>query len=314
MQQLTIGSEFPQNKEISIAEIFYKYLSFWPFFLVLLLISTSLAWVYLRYKLPVYQSTATLLIKDDKSSNPGKGLEDAFDMFGSKKNVENEIKVLQSKTLMREVVENLHLYAPITVEGRVTNQSGYVSSPIVIEVNDPDSIIAVDKIPFAYNDASQSLTIENAQYNLNHWYTTPFGVLQFLPNKFYHHGDKSGEKYKYYFSIQDVKNTANGYLGALKISSSSQESSVIDLSINDQVAQRGGDILNELLSVYNEAAILDKNMLASNTLKFVQGRLKFVVNELDSVEGQLQNFKSHNKITDISEQGKIYLQTVASND
>ena len=59
---------------------------------------------------------------------------------------------------------------------------------------------------------------------------------------------------------------------------------------------------------------LDKNVLAANTLKFVQDRLKFVVNELDSVEGKLQNFKAHNKITDISAQGQIFLQTVAAND
>ncbi len=73
----------------------------------------------LRYKMPVYQTTATLLIKDDKSSTPASELQDAFDMFGAKKNVENEVEVLQSKTLMKEVVENLHLYAPVFIEGRV---------------------------------------------------------------------------------------------------------------------------------------------------------------------------------------------------
>ncbi len=61
--------------------------------------SFSVAWIYLRYKLPVYQTTATLLIKDDKNSSPNTDLMDAFDMFGSKKNVENEVEVLQSKTL-----------------------------------------------------------------------------------------------------------------------------------------------------------------------------------------------------------------------
>ena len=78
--------------------------------------------------------------------------------------------------------------------------------------------------------------------------------------------------------------------------------------------KRGEDILNELLVVYNRAAILDKNVLAANTLKFVEDRLKYVVNELDSVEGQLQNYKARNKIADISAQGQIFLQTVAAND
>ena len=59
---------------------------------------------------------------------------------------------------------------------------------------------------------------------------------------------------------------------------------MIDLSIEGEVPKRGEDILNELLVVYNQAAILDKNVLAANTLKFVEDRLKYVVNELDSVE------------------------------
>ena len=58
-------------------------------------------------------------------------------MFGSKKNVENEVEVLQSKTLMQQVVKDLHLYAPIYVQGRVLNQSAYIFSPIVIEARDP---------------------------------------------------------------------------------------------------------------------------------------------------------------------------------
>ncbi len=89
---------------------------------------------------------------------------------------------------------------------------------------------------------------------------------------------------------------------------------MIDLTIEGEIPKRGEDILNELLIVYNQAAILDKNLLAANTLKFVEDRLKYVVNELDSIEGKLQNYKASNKITDISAQGQIFLQTVATND
>ena len=59
---------------------------------------------------------------------------------------------------------------------------------------------------------------------------------------------------------------------------------------------------------------MDKNVLAANTLKFVNERLRYVESDLDSVEESLQRFKAKNKITDISAQGQIYLQTVAAND
>ena len=117
-----------------------------------------------------------------------------------------------------------------------------------------------------------------------------------------------------YFSLATVKAAANDILKQINISPSSKQSTVIDLSINGEVPQRGEDILNELLNVYNKAAILDKNVLTANTLKFINERLSYVERDLDSVEGTLQRFKAKNKITDISAQGQIYLQTVAAND
>jgi len=314
MRQSINSTEGEIPNEDSLADLIYKYLAYWPIFLLLLFICMSGAWIYLRYKVPVYKSTATLLIKDDKKGADSKDIMEALDIFGSKKTVENEVEVLKSKTLMQEVVRNLHLYASLIVGGRVTSQSAYMESPIVIIAKDPDSIRNTPKIPFKYNDGNQSVTIEDKNYSIKQWVTTPFGILEFLPNKYYIAAANLQNKDHFFFSLSTVKGTANGLLSAINILSSSKESTVIDLSIDDEIPQRGEDILNELLVVYNRAAIMDKNVLAANTLNFVQDRLKFVVNELDSVEGKLQNYKAQNKIVDISAQGQIFLETVAAND
>jgi len=316
MQKTTNTNELEENEEVSLGDLFYKFIPYWPFFLMLVIISVAGAWVYLRYKLPVYQTTATLLIKDDKSSTPASELQDAFDMFGAKKNVENEVEVLQSKTLMKEVVENLHLYAPVFVRGRVIHQSAYVLSPIIVEVKYPDSIKAVKEVHFYYNNRVKTIVIHDVTYRVNQWEATPYGIIRFLPNPNYYPAVEPAKEKPdyYYFSLIPVKNAADQVLRQVNINPSSQQSTVIDLSIQGEVPERGEDILNQLLRVYNQAAILDKNQLAANTLKFVNERLAYVSNELDSVEKVLQNFKSKNRITDISAQGQIYLQTVAAND
>lgn len=317
MQQTNQNPEFEETEEVSISDLFYKFLPYWPIFVLLLMVITTGAWIYLRYTLPVYQTTATLLIKDDKNTPPNANdMMQAFDMFGSKKNVENEVEVLQSKTLMQQVVKDLHLYAPIFVHGRVLNQSAYIFSPIVIEARDPDSIKMVKKVPFTYNNSTATVNIDQTTYPLNQWVNTRFGVLKFLPNQYYSSADdlKKENENNFYFSLTTVKNAANNILNEVNISPSSKQSTVIDLSIKGQVPKRGEDILNDLLKVYTQAAILDKNVLAANTLKFVNERLKFVESDLDSVERSLQEFKAKNKITDISAQGQIYLQTVAAND
>ena len=313
MHQQITSNEIEEAEEVSIGDFFYKFLPYWPYFLLLLILSMSGAWFYLRYKRPIYETTATILIKDDKNT-PNPDLLDALDIFGSKKNVENEMEVLRSKSLMQEVVKNLHLYAPVTVEGRVLNQSAYLLSPIVIEAKDPDSVKFTNKIPFTYNFRNQTVGINQSIYLLGQWESTPFGILKFLPNKYYKPTNNSDKDNSFYFSLVSIKKAANSILDQIKISSSSKQSTVIELGIEGEVPKRAEDILNELLQVYDQAAILDKNVLAANTLKFVQDRLKFVSNELDSVERQLQSFKARNKITDISAQGQIFLQSVADND
>lgn len=305
--------ESENSEEISLGDLFYKFLPYWPFFVLLLIISLSAGWVYLRYTLPVYKTTATILIKDDQKNAAADEMMQAFDMFGSKKNVENEVQVLQSKTLMQEVVKNLHLYAPVFADGRVLDQSAYLISPIVIEAKHPDSLKSVKRIPLIYQRNNTSVEIDNVSYPLNEWVLTRYGVLKFLYNKYFSTSEND-EKTTYFFSLNKVKNTANNILSQIYIGPSSKQSTVIDLNIEGDVPKKGEDILNELLKVYQQAAILDKNVLAANTLKFVNDRLSYVVNELDSVEGRLQHFKASNKITDISAQGQIYLQTVAVND
>ena len=317
MQSHNNEVEFEETDEVSISDLVDKFVPYWPIFVILLILTLSGAWIYLRYASPVYQTTATLLIKDDKNApSNANDMMQAFDMFGSKKNVENEVEVLQSKTLMQQVVKDLHLYAPIFAQGRVVNQSAYIFSPVVIEAKYPDSIETVKKVPFIYNTSENTVNIDHINYPLNQWVQTPFGILKFLPNKYFTSGEglRKEKENNFYFSLTTVKNAANSVLNEVNISPSSKQSTVIDLSIQGQVPKRGEDILNDLLKVYTQAAILDKNVLAANTLKFVNERLQYVENDLDSVEGNLQQFKAKNKITDISTQGQIYLQTVAAND
>lgn len=314
MQSKYTPPEAEETEEVSVADVFYKYLSYWPMFLLLLVTFLAGAWIYLRYTVPVYETTATLLIKDDKTSNPGTDLMNALNIFGSQKNVENEVEVLQSKTLMQEVVKNLHLYAPVFIKGRVITQSAYLKSPVVIEAKYPDSLVKSEKVEFKYDDFTNSVKFDHRTIPLNQWDSTSHGILKFIPNKYYKNHDSIKNDIDYYFSIGKVKTTANDILKQVSIAPSSQQSTVIDLSIKDEIPKRGEDILNELLTVYDKAAIEDKNVLASNTLKFINERLGFVEKDLDSVERTLQRFKAQNRITDISAQGQIYLQTVAGND
>ena len=87
--------ESGDSQEVTLSEIIDKYTPYWPWFLLLLLFSLAGSWFYLRNKNPVYQTTASILIKDDKKGAGAMDPLEAFDMFGGKKSVENEVEMGQ---------------------------------------------------------------------------------------------------------------------------------------------------------------------------------------------------------------------------
>ena len=310
-----IVHESTDSHELSLNEVFDKYIPYWPWFVLLLIMGLSAARLYLRYENPVYQTTASILVKDESKGTGAFDPLETFDLFGGKKLVENEVEILKSKTLMQEVVQNLHLYATVKVSGRVHTSSGYIASPVSIRLKNLDSLKVVKNIPFDFDELESTVLIDKIKYNLNTWQNTPYGSLMFVPNVNYKdkfNGRDSEEKFS--FSLNTIKNMGNSLLSQLTVSPSGKSSSVINISLSGEAPKRNEDILNELLKAYNQAAILDKNILAANTLKFVDDRLKYVVHELDSVEGSLQSFRSGNKLTNIGAQGQIFLETVAQND
>ena len=311
-----------QNNRIKINEevednffqqLVLKYVPYWPMFLMALCLAGCIAYVYLRYAIPVYEATATILIKDEKKGNEDSKLMESLDQISSKKIVENEIEVLQSRTLMVNVVKALSLYAPIYDEGRIHTISAYTLSPVSIESPNPDSIISSDKIRLSYDKKNQTVLLDSKYtYPINQIVSTPFGLLKFVPNKYYDVSDTVS--HKFYFELMDPDNVALGLLSGLKVEASGKLSSVIDLTFRDKIPQRAEDILNQLLHAYDMSSIYEKDKLASNTLSFVQERLNAVAHDLDSIEKKVQQYKSGKDAVDISAQGQLYLQNVSSND
>jgi len=311
-------NNYKTNEEVEenlIQQFVSKYTPYWPMFVIAAIISVSIAYIYLRWAIPVYEATATIIIKDEKKGNEDSKLMESLDQISSKKIVENEIEILQSRTLMVNVVNDLGLYAPVYDEGKVNSISAYVLSPISIISPNPDSMETPDaKIYFSYDNKNQTVLLNNQhRYPINQIVNTPYGNLKFVPNVNFEHSDNK-TKQKFYFELLSPSGVASSLLTGLKAEASSKLSSVIDLSFRDQVPKRAEDILNQLLHAYDLASIAEKDKLASNTLSFVQVRLSAVAHDLDSIEKKIQQYKSGRDAVDVSAQGQMFLQNVSAND
>ena len=289
-----------------------RYIVYWPLFIITAALFLSCAFVYLRYTTPKFEATATIIIKDEKKGADDSKAMDALNMINTKKIIENEIEVLQSKSIMNNVVKSLHLYAQVFQKGKIRNVSAYAFSPVTIMSSNPDSLKPVAQIWLKYDEKTHGITLNDKYVGvINEWLNTPFGKLKFVPNKRY----SSFESDKpLYFSLNSTREVSNALLRDLQVISPNKLSSIISLTFQDEVPEKAEDVLNQLIYMYDRASVEEKNSLAKNTLQFVEERLNAVSKDLDSIEKTVQTYKTGTGASDISAQGQLYLQNVSNND
>lgn len=288
--------------------IWEKYFPYWPLFLIMACLSISIAYIYVRYRIPLYESSATLLIKDEKRGMEDTKTMESLNPISTKKTIENEIEILKSRALMLDVAKRLYLYAPVYEKGRVQNMSAYATCPVKIELREPEKLIEVEDIRLTVDKAAGTVIADNKTFKAGEWSPSPWGDIKFSLA-----GTSHGGSREMFFQLINLKKLTKGLQANLDVSSG-KVSSVINLKMKDQVPDRAEDILNTLVASYNRAAVADKNTLTHSTLAFLDERLAIVSGQLDSIEQKLQQYRSAKGAIDISSQGKLFLQNVSDND
>jgi uncharacterized protein involved in exopolysaccharide biosynthesis len=113
MEQQNIHSTEIET-ELNVRDIIQPYLKRWMWLIGSVIVSVTLAYLYLKRQVPIFEVASTVLIKDSKSNNVGTqdfaALRDisGIGKIGSN-GVENEMEIFKSKKLVREVVKTLGL-------------------------------------------------------------------------------------------------------------------------------------------------------------------------------------------------------------
>jgi tyrosine-protein kinase Etk/Wzc len=325
MRQTEQRNSFPDTFESTtsknaLSKLAFRYLPFWPIFVITIVLCLIISFIYLHYQTPIYQANATILLKATQSGNNNDVLQSLDVTSNTTKTVDNEIEVLRSRTLMRQVVRDMGLYAQTFAKGTLRDILIYPNPVKFIALN-PDALQNSANIPVSYKYvfSDHYILLGGKKYPLNTPVHTPYGDFIIKPDtnsltpdiqEKHNKPDKAG----YYLQIRSVQTEGLVLLGDLSVAQIGKQSSLIELKFNDPVPARSVDILDNLIRVYNKAGIDDKNETIANTLQFINSRLVTVTKDLNDVEGDLQKFKSANGIVDISDQGKNYLQNVNQND
>ncbi len=148
-------------------QVIYKYLPFWPLFLITTSITLAIAYIKLRAETRIYVATAKVLLKDPNKGSGDSKILDALNIFSEKKIVENEILVMRSSGLLSEVVKDLNLYSTVYNKGRVQTEELYnQNAPIWFTTTQPETVNGSMPYFFSINWKKKIVTIVCRYLNL----------------------------------------------------------------------------------------------------------------------------------------------------
>lgn len=306
------------EESIDIKKIYFNIIRNWKWVLLSLVTTLGTAFLYNRYAEPVYKARAAIMIKDEKKG--GAGLLDNpllkdLNLGEGGKLVDNEIEVLKSYDLMDAVVRKEQLFLDIKSKGNITNRSAYGKEiPVKIRIANPDTIsMPLDWSIIRQPDGNNWKLIygdRNRGLNLTYgkWYSINGLVLQVQKNNDYRiNTDSSNITDEYIVNLSPVKAAVASYLLALNVQAVNKTATIISLELMARSTEKARSALNALIDIYNSQGLEDKNIVNTNTLDFLNGRLAIIEKELRGVEGQVEKFKSANRITDVSTEALQYL-------
>lgn len=301
---------------------FKKYLriltKYWYIGVGILAACYFIAFLKIRYITPIYSTTTTIQIKDKSSfSSNNKNFLEGSSMFQPFKNLKNEIELIKSYNRIQLVVKELDVTWNYVLKGNVRNIEAYKDAPIQIEA---DSSLILTNTPIhikLIDDASFELTVQTPQTRLYNPFTFKYsdsinqsfslnktkfsygelihlGAFHFkiLKTSFFYIGDNENECI---VTARDLHFLTKKYKNKIDITES-QRSSIINISSSGPIVAREVDFLSKLTDVYIRKELEEKNLIATNTINFIDSQLNIISDSLKYAEDDIQSYREKNKM------------------
>jgi capsular exopolysaccharide synthesis family protein len=307
------NKQIPINNPGIIAEGM-KYVKYWYFFALALILSLGAAWLYLQTTVSKYKVSSTLLVQDDAKGDgllKGTAFSD-LNMFRSSKTVIDEMEVMRSRDLIHGVLKDLKMDVSYFYELPLKKRELYGNTlPVNVLLNRNNNQAYLQKLSLTIINDRQFILNENGKrtiYNFGYPVSRPQFNMTVVKGPAFSISDKV-----IHFRFVDLEQLAQAYSTAgLTVLPVIKDANTVVLSLLDAIPQRGIDILNALISRYNMENVNNKNIMALNTIKFIDGKLKFLTKNLSGVEQDVENYKRDNRITELSADAQMNLQSSGS--
>jgi tyrosine-protein kinase Etk/Wzc len=303
-EQQQINSNKSELWNMSLKDLFYKYVRFLPLFLLSVAIALFLAFGYLRYTTRIYSVTGSMLIKGNEQSGGGGSdkIENLLEGGNRSQNIQNEIELLKSTPLMERVVKKLKLQFSYTAKGKIKDYNIYNQGPFIIEafeIADSSSSFSMN-IKFI-NDHQFHVDNSQDKFETGELFRNSHGVFR-LAQK-----NRAATGSEFIISWQPAVNVAGGLAGGVRVQTKTPGTSILSISLQSTNAQMAADVVNHLMVEYDTMTVEQNNSANDQMLGFINARLETMNNELDTLQLQFLKYKQVNNLFDVEKQmGEIF--------
>ncbi|ROI02655.1 MULTISPECIES: tyrosine-protein kinase [unclassified Chryseobacterium] len=321
MKSNSLGQKSFEDNNGIVSEVIRPYVKKWYIFVISVFLLLIFAIFFIKISIPKYQIQAKVLIKDAKKSSSGTpeaSLLQGLTGFGGMQtnSIENEIEVLTSKKIAKEVVKSLNLQISVYNKGTFYDQELFdETSPVQINVVTNNSFEDLPKKPFDLKLIKDSIIITSPEFKTikttyNKLIKFPFANFIISRNKKFNPQrlKKIGNADNIYFTYSTIEDAVDNLQKEIEVKLVEKESTVLGLKMVYPEPNKAYAILNNLIMYYNEDAINDKNIEAKKTEEFIDDRIAIISKELGDVENKKERYKIDNKTVDLAREAQLELQ------
>ena len=282
----------------------------WQWFLLSLIICLGIAWLHLRYTTPYYSAYAKMFVKTNSTTNLRSinALGEVVQSYG----MENEKLIVKSTAIAEETIRDLKLYTRYNAKGLIRNSSLYKNQPVTVEI-DPVSVERLNR------PINLEITRKGDEYHVEGTYYIPvdevsskgpYGIDRMLSKfpctirtkagylTFYTTNNVLADGETELVSINSPARLAGSYAGRLNVMET-EGTSILNLSIVDDLPQRAIDYLRQIVTSYNRQANEDKNEVAVRTEEFINDRIAKISGELSSTESTIESYRNRQALSEM---------------
>ncbi len=284
---------------LTLKDMFFKYIRFLPVFLVSVAVCLLAAYLYLRYTTPIYRVGGTITFKTENNAR-GDKFDDIF-LAKNVSDIQTEIEIIKSRPLMERVVDSARLQTSYYAVGKIKNLNIYKACPFRLDIFKINDSLTPFRLDLSFDSENEfRVGKEKNNFSIGQLFENAYGVFRISKVA----GGLAGKKY--YVEWNPAPNQAAAYAPMIRVSPKIAGSNIYNIQIDYTNAQLGADIINNVMREYLLASIEDKNVTINQRLDYITQQLSKFEQDLDSIENRLINYKKENDLTDANLQTNSY--------